>query len=684
MRQPVSLRTSLFRNLASGPVLLGLIVLVAATFANRQLLTTVAAELTGRGISEMDAALASYLRPVEEIVELTLEFGKTGRYEKLPATELDLVLTPLLEAVSQVSSIHIANANGDEYMLLEEEPGRYLNRISSADEPDWITLRRWTGEDGVWTTPVSEREKSGYSAKSRPWFQQAIAELREDESRQLGHRLHWSDPYTFFTTGDPGITASVAYRTPSGGVQILAFDILLTAIVEFAQQIQIRNSGVVLVLLRHPTDEDLVVLAVPEAQVGTVAAPTAGGFPMQVSDVHGAPGTFVRRAFVDGPPRQDRPLRFEYDGKAWWGSAALSPLSENRELWIVAAIPEAEVLRGIPDITGITLIALLVTMGIMVVRARWLARRYGEPIGELVAQTERIGRLNFSRETSIESPILEVQTLASSQDAMRRALAGLTGMNDRTEIARELRRVPGHMKGLRAGAWELALFDEPAQQIAGTLPLLLAATRIRTGSWVLADAAHGAHGAIAVIAATELRDLAAARQTAALASVARTALRQTAQPEKLLETMKAELIAGASATAPLELVGAFLDSDARALELVRSGEAAVFLLHEGTGHAERWGARFLGTDEAENARHVSLTDTDRVLVSAVSLFDILDRQRRRLRPEQLEAWLAECGGTGAAATAGHIADRIRAFAEGTSIDVDITFAVLAPAGTADA
>jgi hypothetical protein len=222
------------------------------------------------------------------------------------------------------------------------------------------------------------------------------------------------------------------------------------------------------------------------------------------------------------------------------------------------------------------------------------------------------------------------------------------------------------------------LHDEPAAQIAGTLPVLLPATRTHTGAWALADAAHGGHGAIAVIAATELRDLTAARQATALTAVARAALRETAHPEPLLGTMKAELMAGTSASAPVDLVGAFLDADSSTFALLRSGEAAVLQLDVGTGDTQRWGARTLGSDEAEHTLQVSLTDASRVLVCPVSLFDILDRQRQRLAPERLEGWLAECDGMSASTIAEHVAGRIRAFAEGTSIDVDITFLVLAP------
>ena len=64
-----------------GPFLLGLVLLIMSIVTTRQLQKTLASELTGRAISEMDTGFASYLRPVEEIVDLSLRLGRTGRFE---------------------------------------------------------------------------------------------------------------------------------------------------------------------------------------------------------------------------------------------------------------------------------------------------------------------------------------------------------------------------------------------------------------------------------------------------------------------------------------------------------------------------------------------------------------------------------------------------------------------------
>ncbi len=67
--------------------------------------------------------------------------------------------------------------------------------------------------------------------------------------------------FIFSITNEPGITASVAYKTPSGTTEILAFNILLADILKFTEKEDAESLGVVFALFRHPDGEDLEVLA---------------------------------------------------------------------------------------------------------------------------------------------------------------------------------------------------------------------------------------------------------------------------------------------------------------------------------------------------------------------------------------------------------------------------------------
>ena len=178
-------------------------------------------------------------------------------------------------------------------MLLRTPDGQYYNRIFAADNLGWITTREWRDKPAPTEKPVAEKVASQYDTREPPWFQQALAAFEVAENHDTDDLLVWSDPYTFFTTKDPGITASIAYRNPSGSTEVLAFDLLLTDILEFTKQFAFRRSGIVFVLLRRPKEEDLLVLAIPPQHGRDAAAMRPKQFPMPVSQLTGAPRTFV-------------------------------------------------------------------------------------------------------------------------------------------------------------------------------------------------------------------------------------------------------------------------------------------------------------------------------------------------------------------------------------------------------
>jgi hypothetical protein len=60
-------------------------------------------------------------------------------------------------------------------------------------------------------------EASDYDPRRRPWLRGALA-LENDGA------IHWTAPYTFFTTKEPGITASLRWTGKDGKRYVLAFD----------------------------------------------------------------------------------------------------------------------------------------------------------------------------------------------------------------------------------------------------------------------------------------------------------------------------------------------------------------------------------------------------------------------------------------------------------------------------
>lgn len=632
---------------------------------------TMAAELTGRAIAEMESSLASYLRPIDEIVKLSVSFGRGRQFERRTLEELDTTFAAFLEATNPISSVHFATPSGKEYMLLQKPDGTYYNRLSDSADQGTIRERAWDDNKTGRQSAKAQRKKSGYDVRKTVWFNRAIEALRdaEGEGQAIG-RVVWSDPYTFFTTKEPGITASIAYRTVTSTIEVLAFDILLTDIQSFAQKAQLGGSGLVFVLLRRPKERDLVVLAIPPEKVSSAGESGDVSFPLPVENLEGAPMNLVDEVFSAEPPKGGIPIRFFADGETWWGAVAHSTLSRERELWIAAAIPEDEVLEGIPNSTIITVTALLLTMLLAFVLARWLAAQYGEPITQLVSQTERIGRLNFSHEPAIVSPIYEVQMLATSQEEMRKSLAGLFEMNRRMSVAREFRGSAVPATQIDIGRFHLAMTDRPGDEIGGSIPLLFP-VRMHANRMMMGSDRRNAFSVLFCLVDTQLSGMESARAKIALAAATRALLHKGVSGKELLGALESELNRGSEATAPVGVAACKFDGKRCTVQVIIKDQAPFMTVIKSSGEVHRQIFDF-APDAPQQHRHtVKIEPGDTLLITSIGTFDILDSNRRRLTPEKLENWAAEMAVKGADECCVALAERIEQFSgtSGSSVEI---------------
>ena len=169
---------------------------------------------------------------------------------------------PLLANDRRISSVLYADEDGNELLLLRTASG-WHNRITTAGEIGKRNrILEWS-EDGQLLDQAWR--PSRYDPRLRPWF---VGAMMQGED----HETFWTTPYRFFTTGDPGISASVRWTTAGGTTRILAFDMLLADLSALTSQLEVgRNGGVavltdegsVLGLPRHTNFQD--PLAVREA-----------------------------------------------------------------------------------------------------------------------------------------------------------------------------------------------------------------------------------------------------------------------------------------------------------------------------------------------------------------------------------------------------------------------------------
>ena len=157
---------------------------------------------------------------------------------------------------NSISSIHLARQDGSELLILRDENGQPLNRISHPGaKGSEVFYLRWDQELSVYTRTQGDAD---YDTKSRPWFQGAT-------KNTVSHHTHWTQPYIFLATGDPGITVSQRFRANDGQNYIIALDIRLKDISLYTNQLHISQHGFALLL-----NEQMRMLSRPQKLLTTI------------------------------------------------------------------------------------------------------------------------------------------------------------------------------------------------------------------------------------------------------------------------------------------------------------------------------------------------------------------------------------------------------------------------------
>ena len=111
-----------------------------------------------------------------------------------------------------------------------------MSRQTRIDE--WGDRKLWWEWESPGDEPVARWEEVVYDPRTRPWYTQAV----EPSARRLapGAEL-WTDPYFFFSTGEPGITASLSFASRNSIDHVVAFDVELADLSAFTRSLRVHG-----------------------------------------------------------------------------------------------------------------------------------------------------------------------------------------------------------------------------------------------------------------------------------------------------------------------------------------------------------------------------------------------------------------------------------------------------------
>ena len=339
------------------------------------------------------------------------------------------VFIPILQHQADISAIVFSDETGREVLLVRTQDGKLITRLSDPARQgktmEWLT---WSATGQLL---ARETRSIDYDARTRPWFQGAMAQTSAEG-------LFWTDPYLFFTNNEPGFTG-VAYWTGVDGKRyIIAHDVPMLGLSQFTSKLRVARRGIVALL-----DDRGALLALPrlDAPVSDSSAHSRMLRSANEADIPVLQAGYSQWRALGGPSSVI--AQFRHDEELWFGMFEPTEAA-GRIAWLTTFAPADEFLPTGPRAIGSLIAITLLAMGL----ASWVglrvARRVARPLEILTLESERIGRMELDAPVSnggVLSNWAEVKQLGTALNTMRERLLDATASLEQSRQELELRVV---------------------------------------------------------------------------------------------------------------------------------------------------------------------------------------------------------------------------------------------------
>jgi diguanylate cyclase (GGDEF)-like protein/PAS domain S-box-containing protein len=399
----ISLRRSL--GLRVGMLVSGAVLLVGFgffLFALEPMVERIAQSQFTVTAAQVEASLDKVFVPAEQVLAMSQGWLANEAPDLNSPEAFNRLFAPVLEALPKATSVVAGTSGGEGWMLLKQPDGSWYNRMTD--------LARWGGhhlffERGADGKAQRYWKALDYDPRLRAWYLGAI----EDKTK-----VQWTAPYTLFSTGEPGITASTHLALNDGRDLVVGLDLKLHDLSQTTMTTRVGKHGMALVLT-----DDLRVLALPAAPPGIDSAAWLGRVLQASSGLELAPLNDALAAWRSAGQGEVR--RYRSGGEAWLTRIHSYRLG-TRLLWVVSLAPEADFSPGWMALAGPLCAGLAVMLLLAAVFARQQAGLIARPLEALAAESERIGRLDFQGTPMAVSEIAEIGQLANAHEKMRTLL----------------------------------------------------------------------------------------------------------------------------------------------------------------------------------------------------------------------------------------------------------------------
>ncbi len=210
-------------------VLIQLIAVAISGFSARQSSIAVAEDAIARDGKTTIESILRHLDPAEQSVEVTARLLAAGLVET-SNPGLERYLYTQLSVMPQMTGAFVGYPDGSFVFVATEGDGYRTKRISVADQRT-VSVEHF--DESFELTSTETLLEDTYNPTLRPWYQ-----LAQDTGT-----IAWTEPYVFFSSQQPGVTASRAVRVDGEIVAVVGVDVELSGLSEFLDEMSSTETG---------------------------------------------------------------------------------------------------------------------------------------------------------------------------------------------------------------------------------------------------------------------------------------------------------------------------------------------------------------------------------------------------------------------------------------------------------
>lgn len=337
-----------------------------------------------------------FLKPAGDIAIATASLLTRGVIAPDDIALLEVLLTEKVLTEDYVSGVFYGDEAGNfVYVMRSDGPGPFRTKIVERNGAARATELIWRDDDFE-LVAIQPDPQDDYDPRARPWYGAAV---------DTGG-LIWTDPYVFFSSGKPGITAAAPVMGPDGVVGVVGVDIETANIGAFLADLKVSPHSTVLIM-----DAAARVISHPDSDQILVAY---GGNAVRLAEVEELKDPIARLAFGDDDlaeslsDRVDQRSEVQHKGQSYL--ALLTPFEGIDVPWTIGVhAPENDFVSAIKEnrrrniwiAAGISLFTAIV--GLL------LADRILRPVRAFAVRTSLISQGEVASDTPLPTTYRELQ-----------------------------------------------------------------------------------------------------------------------------------------------------------------------------------------------------------------------------------------------------------------------------------